>query len=86
MTSSTALILKVAEACPAAIVTVWGTVASVVSLEVRLTTKGVSVTTSRVTVPVAALFPAFSEMILGLKVTVNLGKTSSSRIVTVALP
>jgi hypothetical protein len=60
MVSSTPLISKVADAWLAGIITVAGTVASVVSLLESWTCKGVSVTRFRVTV--AMTFPPFSEI------------------------
>ena len=76
--SSTAATAKVAELWPAAIVTVVGTVASVVSLLARLTVTAEVVGPCRVTVPVAALAPAFSAKLAGLIATVNPGRSLST--------
>ena len=74
--SSTAATAKVAEAWPAAIVTVAGTVPSVVSLLARLTVTAEVVGPVRVTVPVAAPAPPFSATLAGLIVTVRAGSSS----------
>ena len=59
--SSTAVTLKSADVWFARIVTVAGTVTSVVSLEERFTTRSLAVATARVTVPVEAGLAALSE-------------------------
>jgi len=59
--SSTAVMLKVTKVWFAGIVTVAGTVASVVSLELRLTTRSLVPLVARVTVPMETGFAALSE-------------------------
>ena len=66
--------LNVAEVCPAAMVTVLGTVASVVSLELRVTTKSLSVLVLRVIVAVAV---PVSEMMPRSMVNCKLGLSLS---------
>ena len=53
MPSLTPVIVKVVEFCPAGIITVLGTVASVVSLELRVTTNWLVISVLRVIVAVA---------------------------------
>ena len=57
------MIGKVTEVWLAGIVTVAGTVASVVSLEERLTTRALAVAVARVTVPVEAGFAAYFRFV-----------------------
>jgi hypothetical protein len=69
--SFTAVIENVAEVCSAAIVTVAGTVASVSSLLVRLTTSALVVLPVREMVPVDAGFTALSEKAAGVALNDN---------------
>ena len=72
--SSTPVIVNVTDACPLGIVTVAGTVASVVSLLTSETTRSPSVVKLRVTVPVA--MPPFSFIDALSMVTVNVGASA----------
>ena len=69
--SFTAVMSKVAEAEPIGIVTEAGTVASVMSLEERVTTNSLVVAPVRVTVPTEAGFAALSEKLELVAVTVR---------------
>lgn len=69
--SFTALTENVALFCPASIVTLAGTVASLVSLENNVTTTNEVVEPARVTVPIAAGLSELSENEVGRTATVN---------------
>ena len=74
--SSTAATAKVADAWPAGIVTVMGTVAADVSSLARVTTRSVSNPALRETVAVAAFAPAASETVERSRVSVSVGTNS----------
>jgi hypothetical protein len=75
MPSSTPIMLTVADVCPTGIVTVWGTVASVVSLELRVTINSLLISVLRVMVAVAVPVSA----IISLSMTTFKEGLSSSR-------
>ena len=72
--SSTASRLTVTDGWPAGIVALAGTVASVGSLLVRLTTSSLVVLAVRVIVTVVAAGPAFSTTVVAPKVTVSVAR------------
>ena len=71
--------VNVAELWPARIFTVGETVASEVSSLINVTIKSEVGASDTVTVPTAALLPAFSANVDGLIATVNSGVTDNSR-------